>query len=289
MKFYTYQDTAGCERLAVGLSGHLYDLAQFGLFYPDMNALIADSETVKRTPLCPDGKIPLDMQSIRLCAPIPHPQQDILCLGINYSEHATEASRFNQAAFGGERPKAIYFSKRVSTATGDGAPIPSYPGLVDGLDYECELGVILGRDAFHIKPEEVSDYIFGYTIVNDVSARNLQTSHKQWYFGKSLDGFAPCGPCILTADECAFPPALSIRCTVNGDVRQDSSTANMIHTIPEIISELSQGMTLHAGTIIATGTPSGVGMGMQPPQFLQPGDVVVCEIEGIGALHNTVE
>lgn len=288
MKLYTYRTADGAERLAAGFHDRLYDLEQFGLHYADMNALIADSAAFLRTTLDPAGKQPLD-EPVALCAPIPHPKQDVLCLGINYAAHAEEASRFNGEAFGGERPKAIYFSKRVHTASGDGDPIPSYPDLVDSLDYECELGVILGKDAFCVQPEDAADYIFGYTIVNDVSARNLQTAHKQWYFGKSLDGFTPCGPCILTADEVAFPPALDIRCTVNGELRQDSNTSYLIHGIAEIISELSRGMTLCAGTIIATGTPSGVGMGLEPPQFLNPGDTVVCEIEGIGALHNTVE
>ncbi len=289
MKLYTCKSSDGREFLAVGQNGAVYALDQLGVHYADMNALIDDSERFLRTEWQLDGAQPLDMRTVTLCAPIPRPRQDVLCLGINYTDHAAEASRFNNDAFGGERPKAIYFSKRANPATGDGDRIPSYPGLVDSLDYECELGVILGRDAFQVQPEDVADYIFGYTIVNDVSARNLQTAHKQWYFGKSLDGFTPCGPCILTADECAFPPVLDIRCTVNGEVRQDSNTSYMIHGIAEIVSELSRGMTLRAGTIIATGTPSGVGMGMQPPQFLHPGDTVVCEIEGIGALHNTVE
>ncbi len=288
MKLYTYQRADGAERLAVALQDKLYDLAQFGAHYADMNALIADGAAALPAELDPADKQPLD-EPVRLCAPIPHPRQDVLCLGINYAAHAVESSRFHAEAFGGDRPKAIYFSKRVSRASGDGDPIPSYPGLVDSLDYECELGVILGKDAFCVQPEDVSDYIFGYTIVNDVSARNLQTAHRQWYFGKSLDGFLPCGPCILTADEVPFPPVLDIRCSVNGELRQNSTTALLIHSIADIIAELSRGMTLCAGTIIATGTPAGVGMGMQPPQFLKPGDTVVCEIEGIGALHNTVE
>lgn len=288
MKLYTYL-SEGREQLAVGISDQLYDLAQFGLHYTDMNALIDDSEAFFQTDFSTDGKQTLDLNTIKLCAPIPRPRQDVLCLGINYTEHAEEASRFNNHAFGGERPKAIYFSKRVGHASGDGDIIPSYPNLVNSLDYECELGVIIGKDALNVAPEDVSDYIFGYTIVNDVSARNLQTAHKQWYFGKSLDGFTPCGPCIVTADEISFPPALNIRCIVNNELRQNSNTACMIHGIADIISELSQGMTLRAGSIIATGTPSGVGMGLEPPQFLQPGDVVVCEIEGIGALHNTVK
>ena len=140
-----------------------------------------------------------------------------------------------------------------------------------------------------MKKENIQDYIFGYTIVNDVSARNLQTRHKQWYFGKSLDGFTPMGPCIVSADEFAFPPKRRIACRVNGELRQDSNTANLITGIADIIVMLSEGMTLKAGTVIATGTPAGVGMGMKPPTFLKSGDVVECEIEGIGVLRNYIE
>ena len=137
--------------------------------------------------------------------------------------------------------------------------------------------------------EEAGDYVFGYTVLNDVSARDLQTAHVQWHFGKSLDGFTPMGPCLVTADEFAFPPDLRIFTDVNGERRQDSRTCLLIHGIPEIISTLSRGMTLKAGTIIATGTPKGVGMGEETPRFLQPGDVVACSIEGIGTLVNPVE
>ena len=150
--------------------------------------------------------------------------------------------------------------------------------------------VVLGRDARDVPAGQTRDYIFGYTILNDVSARDVQTAHKQWYFGKSLDGFTPIGPCIVTADAFAdYPPRLGIRSFVNGEKRQDSNTALQIFDIDHVIAELSQGMTLKAGTIIATGTPAGVGMGMDPPQFLKPGDVVRCEIEGIGTLTNPVE
>ena len=191
--------------------------------------------------------------------------------------------------------------------TGDGDPIPSYPGLVTRLDYECELGVVIGKDAFQIAPEQAADYIFGYTIMNDVSAREVQTGHKQWYFGKSLDNFTPLGPWIATVDSIPFPPKQAIRSRVNGELRQNSNTELLLNSIAEIIEELSsgmtllpgtiiedvivelsQGMTLKAGTLIATGTPAGVGMGFDPPKFLNVGDVVECEIEGIGVLKNTV-
>ena len=152
----------------------------------------------------------------------------------------------SKESFGGERPYPIFFSKRVCYSQGTDAPIPAYTGLVDSLDYECELGVVIGKDAKNVKREDVPDYIFGYTIVNDVSARNLQTRHKQWYFGKSLDGFTPMGPCIVSADEFAFPPKQRIACRVNGDVRQDSSTANLITGITDIIVMLSEGYYRHA-------------------------------------------
>lgn len=289
MKLYTCQAADGHDFLAVSFSDSFYDLAQFGVTIPDMQTLIDEFSTVRPLLVPHDGLKPLDTNSFRICAPIPYPRQDIICLGINYTAHAEEADRFDSDAFGGERPKAIYFSKRAYPMTGDGDPIPSYPGLVTRLDYECELGVVIGKDAFQVSPEHAADYIFGYTIINDVSARNLQTAHKQWYFGKSLDGFTPCGPCIVTAEDISFPPALSIRCTVNGELRQNSNTAYLINSIACVISELSQGMTLRAGTIIATGTPAGVGMGMEPPQFLHAGDTVVCEIEGIGTLTNVVQ
>ena len=202
--------------------------------------------------------------------------------------HAVESARYKKEAFGGDRPYAVYFSKRVNLATGDGDYIPSYPELVDSLDYEAELAVIIKKDAKNVAKEDAYDYVFGYTIINDVSARNLQTRHKQWYFGKSLDGFTPMGPCIVTKDEFVNPPVLQICSRVNGELRQNSTTDLMITSIEDVIHELSQGVTLKAGTIIAMGTPAGVGMGFEPPKFLKAGDVVECEIEGIGCLKKIV-
>ncbi len=293
MKLYTFRRAPGAaDELGVGCAekpGFLYPLECFGLHFHDMTDLIRTASPEQlatlRTP--PAGAEPLPLAALAARAPIPHPAQDVLCLGINYSAHHTEAGRFDKDAFG-DRPQAIYFSKRVTEATGDGDPIPRYEGLVDSLDYENELAVILGRDAWQIRAEDAAQYIFGYTILNDVSARNLQTGHKQWYFGKSLDGFTPMGPCIVTADEIAYPPALAVRTTVNGELRQDGNTRQFITDIAHVLAELTQGMTLKAGTVIATGTPAGVGMGMQPPCFLERGDTVICEIEGIGTLTNTV-
>ena len=262
MRYYTVE-IYGAEKVAVSANGKgLFILPQFA----DMNDLIAKGGVAQIPEDAVKVVIPEDAQAagedVKILSPIPRPKQDVLCLGINYAAHAVEADRFSREAFGGERPYPIFFAKRVNYSQGPDAGIPSYKGLVDSLDYECELGVIIGKDAFRVRKEDVADYIFGYTIVNDVSARNLQTRHKQWYFGKSLDGFTPMGPCIVTADEFAFPPKVG--------------------------SMLSEGMTLQAGTIIATGTPAGVGMGMVPPTFLKEGDVVECRIEGIGVLRNVI-
>lgn len=261
---------------------------------------ILEGETIRPLPvnsmveLIESGSIPapagetLLLADVELLAPIPRPRQDVICLGINYKAHADEAAGYD-AAFVKEKPIPIYFSKRVCEAVAPGGMIQSHPGLVERLDYEVELAVIIGKTAKNVPAAQAADYIFGYTILNDVSARVLQTAHKQWYFGKGLDGFTPIGPCIVTADEIAFPPALPIRARVNGELRQDSTTDLLITGIADIIAELSSGMTLLPGTIIATGTPSGVGMGFDPPRFLKSGDIVECEIEGIGVLRNMVD
>lgn len=252
--------------------------------YADMNALI---ESLSPAVLAVTGR-PVPLEDVTLLAPIPRPRQDVICLGMNYRDHAKEAAKYDADAFAKEKPTAVYFSKRVSRAGDPEGEIPRYEGLVERLDYEAELAVIIGRTAKNVRAAEAGDYVFGYTVLNDVSARDLQTGHKQWYFGKGLDGFTPMGPCILTADETAFPPALDISCAVNGEERQRSNTSLLIHGIPEIIEELSAGMTLLPGTIIATGTPAGVGMGFDPPRFLSAGDVVECAIQHIGTLRSTV-
>lgn len=255
--------------------------------FADMNALIEAPRAQLEAAVQAAGAA-LPLSTVTLLAPIPRPRQDVICLGINYRAHADESTRYDAAAFGGERPVPIYFSKRVSEAVPPQGYIESHLGLVERLDYEAELAVIIGRTARNVAAADVADYIFGYTVLNDVSARLLQTTHKQWYFGKGLDGFTPMGPCITTADEISFPPALAISSRVNGEPRQDSTTDLLITGIADIIAELSSGMTLLPGTIIATGTPAGVGMGFDPPKFLKPGDVVECSIENIGTLRNTV-
>lgn len=235
------------------------------------------------------GVAAVPVESVKLLAPITEPANDIICLGINYRSHDEELPQEFTAEKIHERTVPVYFSKRVNRCVDPEGIIDGHFDVVRNLDYECELAVIIGKDCKDVSEKESVDYIFGYTIMNDITARDVQTAHKQWYFGKSLDTFAPMGPCIVTTEEFDFPPALEITCKVNGQLRQKSNTKNLIHGIPYIISELSHGMTLKAGTIISTGTPAGTGIGMNPPCFLKSGDVIECEIEGIGVLRNTVK
>ena len=255
--------------------------------YPDMNTLIETASLEELRSVAAAAET-IPMEEVELLAPIPRPRQDVICLGMNYLDHAREAAQYDAGAFEKEKPVAVYFSKRVTEAVAPEGFIESHTDLVERLDYESELAVILGKTARNIRGEDAGDYIFGYTILNDVSARDVQTGHKQWYFGKSLDGATPMGPVLVTADEIAYPPALEITCRVNGELRQQSNTSLLITSIGQILEELTAGMTLLPGTIIATGTPAGVGMGFDPPKFLQSGDVVECAIEGIGTLRSTV-
>ncbi len=277
-----------CAAFADG--GQMYPLSQLGLDFAcveDVVTRITDEQldALKAAEPHADG---IDVSAARLLAPIRRPAQDVICLGINYMEHAKESYKYKNEEFDGERPYAVYFSKRVDCAVAPHGDIDAHSDITEKLDYEAELAVIIRRDAKNVSAAEAEKYVFGYTILNDVSARDLQSRHKQWYFGKSLDGCTPIGPCIVTADEFNFPPSAGIRCLVNGELRQESSTDKMIFDIPFVIQELSQGMTLRAGSIISTGTPSGVGMGMTPPTFLKVGDEVICEIDGIGRLVNNV-
>ena len=228
-----------------------------------------------------------DFNACRLLSPIPNPAQDILCLGVNYKDHQDETIKAG-VAYDKSKTNTIYFGKRLNRAVGPNEYIDGHFNIVDSLDYEVELGVVIGKDAKDVAIEDAEDYILGYTIVNDVSARNLQKKHQQWYFGKSLDDFTPMGPWIVERDALSWPPETGIRCYVNDELRQNSNTNCLMNGIDYVVSELSRGMTLKAGTIIATGTPAGVGMGMDPQVWLQKGDVVRCEINGIGILENTI-
>ncbi len=232
----------------------------------------------------PAERIPAE--DIRLLAPIPRPSQDVLCLGMNFADHTTEAVRFHPAMV--RESFAVYFSKRVNEAVPDGGEIDSHPDVTQQVDYEAEVAFIVGKDAYHVPADRAGEYVFGYTIVNDVSAREVQTRHKQFYLGKSLDTFTPMGPCIVTADEFPFPPEIGVRCYVNGEKRQDGNSSQWIYGIQDVIADLSAAMTLRAGTVVSMGTPAGVGMGFTPPKYLTSGDVVRCEADGIGILTNFV-
>lgn len=288
MKFVTYKKEG---KSAVGVLNAaetaVIPASELGLKAQSMNELI--DELNGAMPVVSNGAKEISLDAVKLDAPIPKPKQDIICLGLNYRDHAEEATRAD-AVFDVQRGDAVYFAKRLNKAVASGDTIDGHFDICDSLDYEVELGVVLGNDAKNVKAADAAEYIFGYTIINDVSARNLQTRHKQWYFGKSLDGFTPMGPCILSAEKLGAMPELDIRCYVNGKLRQNSNTRMMIFDIPFIIEELSAGMTLKAGTVIATGTPSGVALGMDPVvrQYLKRGDVVRCEIDGIGVLENTI-
>ena len=288
MYLYTVMEARG-ETLAAAWTqdGPLYRLSDLGVSYGSMLELIEHMTLAELRTLSPAGKTPLEPGTYGLLAPIPRPRQDVLCLGINYADHAAESAKFSDT-FRKAEPVPVYFSKRVVEAAHPDEAIPSYPSLEEQLDYEVALAVILGKTIKDCPVEDVPAAIFGYTILNDMSARDLQTRHTQWYRGKSLDKFTPMGPCIVTADEIPWPVRLDIRCYVNGELRQSSNTAQLITGIAEALSMFSQGTTLLAGSILATGTPSGVGMGFDPPRFLHPGDEVLFEIEKIGQLRNTI-
>lgn len=288
MKFVTYSIN-GEENVGVLTADEsaVIPASELGYKATEMVALIKEMNGALPEVKGDEKSIPVS--DVKIEAPIPEPYQDVVCLGLNYVDHATEAAKAFDA-FKLERGEAVYFGKRLNRAVAPGDGIEGHFDICDSLDYECELAVIIGKDALNVKAEDAADYIFGYTILNDVSARNIQTKHKQWYFGKSLDGFTPMGPCILTAETLGAMPELGIRCYINGEERQNSSTRNLIFDIPYIIEDLTKGMLLKTGTIISTGTPSGVAMGLPEDrrEYLKSGDVVRCEIDGIGVLENTV-
>ena len=293
MKLLTY-NYAGKEAVGVldPAGEMIIPIAAVGLGYESMNDLIAAAtpEEIARlrgaVSAAPHGAIAYE-DTVKV-SPIPRPRQDIICLGYNYFDHMKEFTHLKGIAVPEPPKHAIYFSKRVNEAVPDGGGITAHADLDGQLDYEVELAVIIGKDAKNVPAESAADYIFGYTIINDVSARTLQSRHKQYYFGKSLDGFTPMGPWIVSGDEFTFPLSLAVSSFVNGELRQSSGTEHMLFSVPHIIAELSAGMTLRAGTIISTGTPAGVGAGLQPAKFLRAGDVVECVVEGIGRLRNVV-
>ena len=260
--------------------------------YPDMLSLINAGhqdlvQLAKWADAAPEyAKIELELQKLQ--APIPRPQRNIICLGWNYSDHIKETQ--GNALIQKDLPKyPIVFTKDVSTVIGPYEGIPYDAEVSEKIDWEAELAVVIGRTAYKVGKEQALDYVFGYTVINDISARDLQKRHRQFFLGKSLPGSCPMGPCITTASDIDDVQALFLRSRVNGIIKQDDTTANQIFDVATVISVISNVMALEPGTVIATGTPSGVGYVRKPPEYLRPGDVVECEVEGIGAIKNHIE
>ena len=232
------------------------------------------------------SEIPIDR--VTLLAPVPAPRRNIFCVGKNYHEHAHEfaSSGFDSSAASGAVPKnPIIFSKVPESVVGPDVDVEIDPAVSAAIDYEAELAVIIGKGGRGISRAEAMDHVWGYTIVNDVTARDLQGRYSQWLIGKSQDTFCPMGPFAVTADEIDVADT-AVSCYVNGELRQNANTRDLIFDIPVIIETISAGLTLHPGDVIATGTPAGVGIGFDPPKYLGDGDVVRVEIAGIGALSN---
>jgi 2-keto-4-pentenoate hydratase/2-oxohepta-3-ene-1,7-dioic acid hydratase in catechol pathway len=228
------------------------------------------------------------LSQVELDAPIPRPRKNVMCLGLNYAEHARESAeaRGRQAA---TLEAPLFFTKAPTTINKPYGTLIIDPAVSTLIDWEAELAVIIGKPGKNIREEDALSHVFGYTVLNDVTARDIQNRHKQFFKGKSIDGYCPMGPWIVTADEIPDPQNLKLYLRVNGVTKQEDTTANMLFDVRSIISILSEGMTLEAGDIIATGTPSGVGFARNPPEFLKAGDVMETEIEGIGTLRNPVE
>ena len=253
------------------------------LGYPTMMSLIqGGAEAVQRVrDHIAHTEPELALADAVLLAPIERPGK-YLAIGMNYRAHAVEA-----AQLGVETPKQqLWFNKQTSCIAGPFDPIN--PGVTKKLDYEVELGVVIGRVAKNVSEADAPDHVFGYLVANDVSARDWQFHSQTFTIGKSFDTHGPIGPWIVTADEIADPHTLDIRCFVNGELRQESNTEQLIHSIWAQIAYLSTAFTLEPGDLIATGTPEGVGIAMNPPSFLTAGDVIRCEINGIGAIENRV-
>jgi 2-keto-4-pentenoate hydratase/2-oxohepta-3-ene-1,7-dioic acid hydratase in catechol pathway len=264
--------------------------AAAGRAVTDMQTLIESFDAVKGGLVFEDQQMAFSL--VRFAAPIPRPRRNVLCVGKNYHAHAHE---FTRSGFDSSASKAadaiptapIIFTKMPETVIGTGDTVRYPLGASEQLDYEAELGVIIGRAGRDIPKEKAFDHVFGYTIINDVTARDLQARHKQWFLGKSLDTFCPMGPWVALKDE-LDGAALDVRCWINGELRQQANTKDLIFDIPTLIETLSKGLTLQPGDIIATGTPAGVGIGFTPPRFLQRGDLMEIEIQGLGRLSNRI-
>lgn len=299
MRLATFRDAAGTH-IGVVEGDTLLDVGRAALLageeppdeLRDMRALIAKGraalQRVKALVSGAPGHAHIALSDVELLAPIPRPTRNIFCLGRNYAEHAAESLR----AIGQEVKLPDYpnvFTKATTAITGPFADIPHDAVVSDQLDWEVELAVVIGTSGRHIAKEDALSHVFGYTVLNDVSARDIQhLPGVQWFQGKSLDRSSPTGPWIVTADEIADPQRLTLSLRVNGETKQRDTTANMLFDVATIISTLSRVLTLEPGDMIATGTPAGVGFGRMPKEFLRPGDVMESEIEEVGLMRNHV-
>jgi 2-keto-4-pentenoate hydratase/2-oxohepta-3-ene-1,7-dioic acid hydratase in catechol pathway len=248
-------------------------------------------EALARGEALPALQAALPLASVQLTAPMPHPRRNIFCVGKNYIAHAKEfaGSGFDSSAKpGADVPTVpIIFTKVPESVVGPTDFIDLPVGVSDAIDYEAELTVVIGKGGKGIKAADAMQHVWGYTIINDVTARDWQQRHSQWHLGKSFDTFCPMGPWLVSADECDATNT-AMRCYVNGELRQDANTTDLIFNIPTLIETLSAGITLYPGDLIATGTPVGVGIGFKPPKYLKAGDTVRVEIDGIGHIENPV-
>ena len=228
------------------------------------------------------------LAKVKLHAPIPRPRKNVFCVGWNYLDHFNEGAKARPHVQ--EMPAhPAFFSKQPLCMNAPYGNVPAHTGVTEKLDWEVELAMIIGTGGTNIKEANAMKHVFGYTVANDVSAREVQRHHgQQWFRGKSLDGHLPMGPWIVTANDVRDPNNLNLQCRVNGVIKQDSNTKHLYFKLPRIIAELSAGITLESGDIILTGTPSGVGHARTPPEFMQPGDVMETEVEGIGLLRNKI-
>jgi len=257
---------------------------------PDLTSIIAELDAIK--PRLKPAGAGLPSSAVKIEAPIPRPARNVMCVGKNYHEHAREFTRsgFDSSAssVADAIPAApIIFTKVPECVVANGADLRCPAGVSDSLDYEADLGLVIGRGGRGISKAEAYSHVCGYTIINDVTARDLQGKHKQWFLAKSLDTFCPMGPWLVTADE-IDPANLGVKCWVNDELRQNANTRDLIFDIPTLIETISAGITLQPGDVIATGTPAGVGIGFTPPKFLKRGDRVTIEIDGLGRLSNSV-
>jgi 2-keto-4-pentenoate hydratase/2-oxohepta-3-ene-1,7-dioic acid hydratase in catechol pathway len=274
---------AGSTRLGVLLDDGIAPLDALASAYPTMLAIIRGGQTALTAvrQASSEATDRVEIASVRLLAPIEQPGK-YLAIGMNYRKHVEESDRLGVA----RSAHQVWFNKQTTCLSGPYDAID--PGVTEKLDYEVELGVVIGTAAKRVSEADAAAHVFGYFVANDVSARDWQFHSPTFTMGKSFDTHGPIGPWIVTADEIANPLDLALRCFVNGEKRQENNTGEMIHNIWQQIAYLSTAFTLEPGDLIATGTPEGVGVGMEPPVFLKPGDVVRCEIEQIGAIENSV-